>query len=64
MVLIGVSMTTPVDISPIVDKFEEFFSSKKYKKEFGIIKSLYPSKRSFYFSYKDFEKFDPDWRID
>ncbi|MEM3431522.1 MAG: hypothetical protein QW783_03185, partial [Candidatus Micrarchaeia archaeon] len=48
------------DLSPITQKFEEFFTDK-YSKEFQILKNLYPEKRSFYFSYKELHKYDHEF---
>lgn len=54
-------MPHSVDTSAITEKFEEFFSSEPAtKKEFAKLKSEWPEKKSFSFSFKSLEKFDPD----
>lgn len=52
-------MAVPIDTSSIVEDFEDFFSAK-YQKDIDKFKSLYPDKKSFYFSYKELDKFNPD----
>ncbi|MCS7109283.1 MAG: AAA family ATPase, partial [Candidatus Micrarchaeota archaeon] len=49
-----------IDLTPISQKFEEFFS-EKYQKDIQILKNMYPEKRSFYFSYKELHKFDHEF---
>jgi len=50
-----------IDTSAITEKFEEFFSFEpEIKKEFAKLKAEWPEKRSFYFSFKKLEEFDPD----
>lgn len=54
-------MPPSVDTSAITEKFEEFFNSEPAtKKEFAKLKSEWPEKKSFIFSFKSLEKFDPD----
>ncbi len=52
-------MTFNYDYQTMVDKFEEFFK-KNFEKEVYDIREKWPEKRSFYFSYKELEKFDPE----
>jgi replicative DNA helicase Mcm len=54
-------MPPSVDVSAIIEKFEEFFNSEPAtKKEFAELKSKWPEKKSFFFSFKSLEQFDPD----
>ena len=53
-------MPSSVDTSAIIEKFEEFFSEPALKKEFTELKSRWPDKKSFNFSFKALEAFDPD----
>ena len=48
------------DLTPISQKFEEFFSDS-YEKEFQNLKNKYPDKKSFYFSYKTLHKYDHEF---
>ena len=49
-----------IDAGPIIGKFEEFFE-ERYKKELAELKSKYPTVKSIYSSYKNLEKFDPEF---
>ena len=48
------------DLTPIAQKFEEFFSAS-YEKEFQNLKNRYPDKKSFYFSYKTLHRYDHEF---
>ncbi len=48
------------DLTPISQKFEEFFSDS-YGKEFQDLKNRYPEKKSFFFSYKTLQKYDHEF---
>ena len=52
-------MATFTGAEPLIGKFEEFFE-ERYRKDLAELKAKYPESRSFYFSYKELEKFDPD----
>lgn len=53
-------MATSIDAEPLIGKFEEFFE-ERYGRELTELKSKYPVVKSFYFSYKELGKFDPDF---
>ena len=61
-VRIGDKMPASVDLTPIVEKFEEFFSSfsPECSKELAEVKTKWPMKKSFYLPYGELEKFDPE----
>jgi len=48
-----------IDISPYINEFKDFLSSK-YKPKIDNMISNYPKKRSIYVDYKDLEKYNPD----
>ena len=48
------------DLTPIIQKFEEFFIDK-YEKQLQILKNSYPEKKSFYISYKELHKYDHEF---
>ena len=48
------------DLTPIIQKFEEFFIDK-YEKQFQLLKNSYPEKKSFYISYKELHKYDHEF---
>ena len=52
-------MATSIDTSAYIEKFDEFLTDI-YEKELAIFKSSYPSTKSFYFSYKKLEAYDPE----
>lgn len=56
-------MAASIDTSPFIEKFEEFFT-EECKQELTKIKANYPQKKSFYFSFKDLEKFDHNFADD
>ena len=52
-------MATEIDISPYVDKFEEYYSVALQEKINKLL-SEYPTQKSLYVDYEDLEKFDRD----
>jgi len=48
------------DPTPIVEKFEEFFTDR-YERQFAELKANYPEKKSFIFSFKELHKYDSDF---
>ena len=52
-------MSNP-DPTPIVEKFEEFFTDR-YERQFAELKANYPEKKSFVFSFRELHKYDSDF---
>ncbi|MEW6328811.1 MAG: LAGLIDADG family homing endonuclease, partial [Candidatus Micrarchaeota archaeon] len=52
-------MAKEKDLSPIVEKFEEFFE-ERYGRKIEELAGRYPERRSLLVDYRDIEKFDPE----